>query len=80
MRIDPQPWSYTARGGKIIDKITLQTDISFLSLLRTYGLKKRGVMQGNCTTPFLIIVLLKVSSSEFFQLGIKPICYQNQER
>lgn len=37
-------------------------------------------MQGNCTTPFLIIVLLKISSSEFFQLGIKPICYQNQER
>ena len=30
IRIDPQPRSYTANGGKMIDKITLQIDIALL--------------------------------------------------
>ena len=33
MRMEPQPLSYTARGGKIIDKITLQSDMILFSFL-----------------------------------------------
>ncbi len=29
--MEPQPWSRTANGGKIIDKITLSNDIFFYS-------------------------------------------------
>ncbi len=29
IKIEPQPWSNTAKGGKIIDRITLNNDMSF---------------------------------------------------
>lgn len=29
MRTDPQPWSNTAKGGKMIDKMTLSNDMTF---------------------------------------------------
>lgn len=29
INIEPQPWSNTANGGKIIDKITLSSDMIF---------------------------------------------------
>lgn len=31
INMEPQPWSRTANGGKIIDKITLSNDIFFYS-------------------------------------------------
>ena len=36
IRIEPQPLSYTARGGKIIDRITLISDIVVIVLVNYF--------------------------------------------
>ena len=39
--MEPQPWSKTANGGKIIDKITLSNDIFFTAFLLIFLLLQK---------------------------------------
>lgn len=61
MMIDPQPWSYTARGGKMMQAITLSMDIA----VRFYGLCFR--LSAYWRTALVITIMAEYTADRLLQ-------------